>query len=88
MAKLIYNSDSDINREASTIEFTISEDLNIYEFRTVCIRMASAMGYTNTSIKKAFGDEEYESDEDKEFKYFMKELLFGTTITTGSFQTT
>ena len=83
MAKLIYDFEGD-SREANVIEFTIPDDLNIYEFRTVCIRMASAMGYTDTTIKKAFDTSDYETQEDIDFRQFMKSLM-GTT--TGSLQT-
>ena len=59
MAKLIYiDSDFDSNREAKKISFTISEDLDIYEFKIVCQRMASAMGYHQDSIQRAFGPNE------------------------------
>lgn len=84
MAKLIYDFGGD-SREANVIEFTIPDDLNIYEFRTVCIRMASAMGYTNTTINKAFDTSDYQTKEDIEFKQFIKSIM---SPTTGSFQTT
>jgi hypothetical protein len=59
MAKLIYiDSDFDSNREAKKISFTISEDLDIYEFKIICQRMASAMGYQQDSIQRAFGPNE------------------------------
>lgn len=82
MAKLIYDFGGD-SREAKVIEFTIPDDLDIYEFRTVCIRMASAMGYTNTTINKAFDTSHHETKEEIEFKQFMKSLL---SPTTGSLQ--
>lgn len=85
MAKLIYNSESVENREASVIEFTISEDLDIYEFKTVCMRLASAMGYTSTTIKKAFGSEEHLTKDDIEFREFINSLF--TSATTGSLHT-
>jgi hypothetical protein len=63
MAKLIfkYTEDEfiDNSREASEIEFTIADDLNIFEFKTICVRMASALGYHEESIKKAFGNLDY-----------------------------
>lgn len=85
MAKLIYNSESEENREASIIEFTISEDLDIYEFKVVCMRLASAMGYTGNTIKKAFGNEEHLTKEDMEFKQFISSLF--TTTASGSLHT-
>ena len=63
MAKLIFITEDSENREASEIEFTIPNDLDIWEYKRVCIRMAGAMGYANLSIKKAFGHE-YKSEAD------------------------
>ena len=57
MAKLKYTSDELSHREAKNIEFTIPEDLNINEFKTICRRLASAMGYHPESIKKTFGND-------------------------------
>jgi hypothetical protein len=48
--------------------------MNIFEFKIMCVRMASALGYTDTTIKKAFGDDEYESESDREFKQFIKSI--------------
>ena len=62
MAKLKYISDdTEFNREASSIEFQIPEDLDIYEFHRICIRLASSMGYHPDSIGRAFGVE-YDSE--------------------------
>lgn len=57
MAKLIYTSNSESHREAKNIEFTIPEDLNISEFKTICRRLAGAMGYHPNTIHKAFGND-------------------------------
>ena len=57
MAKFIFNIDEVDNREASKIEFQVPNDLDIWEYKRVCMRMAGAMGYTSLSIKKAFGHE-------------------------------
>jgi hypothetical protein len=58
MAKLIFNIDQGEMecREASNIEFTVPDDMNIFEFKTMCIRLASAMGYGQGSINRAFSD--------------------------------
>lgn len=75
MGKLIFNiDDTEFSREASSVEFTVPDDMNIYEFKVMCIRLASALGYTNSSIKKAFGDTYTESSSDIEFKTFLKNL--------------
>jgi len=63
MAKFIFNIDEVDNREASKIEFQVPNDLDIWEYKRVCMRMAGAMGYTSLSIKKAFGHE-YKSEAD------------------------
>jgi hypothetical protein len=54
MAKLIFITDEADCREASKIELQVPNDLTIFEFKNMCIRMASAMGYNSNSIGKAF----------------------------------
>lgn len=69
MAKLIFTyTDKDYiehNREASKIELDVPCDMDINEFKVVCVRLASAIGYGDTTIKKSFGDLVY-GDEDKD----------------------
>ena len=74
MAILSYKSEEPLNREATNISFDMPDDMNIHEFKIMCVRLASAMGYTNTTIKKAFGDTDYESYSDREFKEFIKSI--------------
>lgn len=57
MAKMIFITEDFDNREASKIEFEVPNDMNIWEYKRICVRMAGAMGYTSLSIKKAFGHE-------------------------------
>jgi hypothetical protein len=57
MAKLIFTIDEVDNREASKIEFEVPNDMDVWEYKRMCMRMAGAMGYTSLSIKKAFGQE-------------------------------
>lgn len=66
MARLEYTTEIEYNREASKILFEFNDDLDIHEFKTICIRLASAMGYTQKTIKSSFG-EEYDGDVDEEF---------------------
>jgi hypothetical protein len=57
MAKFTYiiNKTNDPDcREASKIEFTVPDDMNITEFKTICKRMAYSMGYADASIRKEF----------------------------------
>ena len=80
MATLKYTSDSESHREAKNIQFTIAEDLNIFEFKIVCRRLASAMGYHSDSITKAFGndwDTDKKADVD-EFINIMNACLTGS----------
>ena len=61
MAKFIYkNSGGELedNREATKISFDVSDDMTINEFKIMCKRMASAMGYRESTIEKAFYDGE------------------------------
>jgi len=48
------NEGTDI-REPLKIIFNVPKDLNIYEFRIMCIRMSQAMGYDEENIMDAFG---------------------------------
>jgi hypothetical protein len=57
MAKLIFIIEEAENREASKIEFEVPNDMDVWEYKRMCIRMAGAMGYTSLSVKKAFGQE-------------------------------
>lgn len=82
MAKLIFITTESDNREASKIEFTLPEDMDIWEYKRVCMRMAGAMGYTSISIKKAFGKEENPFNKEKEWEDFTN--VFLKTILSGS----
>ena len=59
MGKLIFRyTDELVNeiREAKEIELTVPDDMDINEFKVMCVRMASAMGYQEKSIQKGFGN--------------------------------
>jgi hypothetical protein len=81
MAKLIFNIDNDNFREASNIELVVPDDMDIWEYKIMCIRLASAMGYTESTIKRAFGEEEYNHTED-ELRF--REFLEIINVYTGS----
>jgi hypothetical protein len=72
MGKLIYISEDILNREANTITFELVDDLTISEFKIICMRMASAMGYSNSIIEKSFGSDEIL---DKEFEELRKDVI-------------
>lgn len=70
MAKLIFIIDEEQNREASKIEFEVPNDMDVWEYKRMCIRMAGAMGYTSLSVKKAFGHEYLKNIDDEFNKIF------------------
>jgi hypothetical protein len=67
MAILTYEYESD-NREAKLIKFQISDELDIHEFKIICVRLASSLGYSDVSIKKSFGELDYDTLDDKFFR--------------------
>ncbi len=77
MAKLIFITTESENREASKIEFTVPDDMDIWEYKRICIRMAGAMGYTSLSVKKAFGHE-YKKELDYELTQNLQALYSGS----------
>jgi hypothetical protein len=72
MGKLIYISEDTDNREANTITFEVVDDLTISEFKIICMRMASAMGYSQSIIEKSFGSDEIL---DEEFEALRKDVI-------------
>ena len=82
MAKLIFTyTDKDYiehNREVSKIELEMPDDMDIHEFKVVCVRLASTIGYTNKSITKAFGDLIYGEDNPNSIKELLDELNINT----------
>ena len=77
MAKFIFIIDEDQNREASKIEFEVPNDMDVWEYKRMCMRMAGAMGYTSLSIRKAFGIE-YKKDLDTELTELYNTALSGS----------
>ena len=81
MAKLIFRYTDkeflEICNEASEIELTLKDDLTIHEFKVMCVRMAAAMGFTEGSIKKAFGELIYEDEATNSLKDLINELNIG-----------
>ncbi len=77
MAKIIFITDDSENREASKIEFEVPNDMDIWEYKRICVRMAGAMGYTSLSVKKAFGHE-YRDESDIETTKKLQALYSGS----------
>ena len=79
MAKLIFRYTDELLedcREASEIEFKVPDDMDIHEFKVMCVRLASSLGYQQTSIENSFGDLVWGSEDKDE----LKELLDGLGI--------
>ena len=88
MAKLIFNYSGEMLeecREASEIKMTIPDDFDIHEYKVICMRMAAAMGFTESTIKESFGktlydiDAVYDNQLDIEFNNFLKSTLLNYT---------
>lgn len=78
MAKLIFKY-TDIDdviecREASEIQFTVPDDMDINEYKVMCVRLASAIGYQDKTIKRAFGDLVYGDENKNTLKDLLDEL--------------
>ena len=78
MGKLIFTyTDKDFiehNREASKIELDVPDDMDIQEYKVVCIRLAAAIGYTEKTITKGFGDLIYGEEDKHNLKDLLDEL--------------
>ena len=77
MGKLIFRYTDELveeNREAREIEFTVPDDMDIHEFKVMCVRMAGAMGYQEKSIKKSFGDLIFGDEDVNTLKELLDEL--------------
>ncbi len=79
MAKFIFIIDEDQNREASKIEFEVPNDMDVWEYKRMCMRMAGAMGYTSLSVRKAFGIE-YKKDLDNELNELYNTVFSGSLV--------
>jgi len=77
MGKLIFRYTDELLedcREASEIEFNVPDDMDMNEFKVMCVRMASAMGYPQKSITKAFGDLVFGDENVNTLKELLDEL--------------
>lgn len=77
MAKLIFKYTDELLedcREASEIEFKVPDDMNIHEFKVMCVRMAGALGFTEPSIKKSFGELIYGEETAEELKQLLHDI--------------
>jgi hypothetical protein len=77
MAKFIFIINEEENREASKIEFEVPNDMDVWEYKRMCIRMAGAMGYASLSVKKAFG-QEYLNNVEEELNQIFQNAYSGS----------
>ena len=61
MAQLIYTDET--SAEATKILFEFSNDIDIYDFKLLCIRLAASMGFSQKSIDSAFNTDDSISKE-------------------------
>ena len=78
MAKLIfkYTDEDFINevREAKSVELGVPDDMDIHEYKVMCVRLASSLGYTESTITKSFGDLVYGDEDKNNLKDLLDEL--------------
>ena len=78
MGKLIFKYTEadyiDNNRETSKIELTVPDDMDIHEYKVMCVRLASAMGYAEKSINNGFGDLIFGDEDVNTLKDLLDEL--------------
>ena len=78
MGNLIFTyTDKDfveLNREANKVEFDVPDDMDINEYKVVCVRLASALGYSDKTIKKSFGDLVFGNEDVNDLKELLDEL--------------
>jgi hypothetical protein len=77
MAKFIFIIEESENREASKIEFEVPNDMDVWEYKRMCIRMAGAMGYASLSVRKAFG-KEYLNNVEEELNQIFQNAYSGS----------
>jgi hypothetical protein len=78
MAKLTFKyTDSEFTeglREASEIEFTVPDDMDIHEFKVMCVRLASSLGYQQETINKGFGNLVYGNETKDGLRQLLNEI--------------
>jgi len=76
MGKLSFEyTEKEYAREANKIVFDgIPDDMNISEFKIMCVRMAHALGFQEKSIQSSFGDLIYGTDKPNELKKLLLDI--------------
>ena len=76
MGKLSFEyTEKENAREANKIVFDgIPDDMNITEYKIMCVRMAHSLGFHENSISKAFGDLVFGNDKPDELKKLLLDI--------------
>jgi hypothetical protein len=61
-------------REAKSVELEVPDDMDIHEYKIMCIRLAHTLGYTEKTITNAFGDLIYGDEDRNNLKDLLDEL--------------
>ena len=70
MDKIIYTRGT-YSKEAQKIEMDVRENLDIWDFKIICKRLACALGYSNKSVEEAFGSKP--DTNNKDIKQLLKD---------------
>ena len=78
MGKLIFRyTDEELIeeiREAKSVELEVPDHMTIQEYKIICVRMAHALGYSEKTITKSFGDLIYGDEDRNNLKDLLDEL--------------
>jgi hypothetical protein len=85
MAKFIFKYEEDSVREAKKVELDVPDDMNITEFKTVCIRMAHTLGYSSNSVERVFGPIETSQTKEESITKFLAFINENKQTTTHQF---
>lgn len=79
MDKIIYVRDKDFSgSEAERIELDFPSELNIWELKIIFRRLCTALGYIESTIENAFGDEEDDYQRSLEAQEKAKQIIKDT----------
>ena len=70
MDKIIYTRGT-YSKEAQKIEMDVRENLDIWDFKLICKRLACALGYSTKSVDEAFGSKP--DSKEKDIKQLLKD---------------
>ena len=69
---LIYKRGNE-SKEAKSVELKIPNEMTCGEFKTICIRMAHAIGYHENSVRENFGKIEDSKSNENQLKLLLND---------------